>query len=208
MHYIEKLKKYWLRLAICGLVVIAITGIAIVLSANYNLRATVLNGKFRQYTFTNNYGETYRFLYYKDSRPEKYNFSSGTATVLVSPVLTKGGVPIIMNVEGRTNNSNAAAQGALTSSNKCMLATNMTEAFSVYLPSIGVKAHVCTIDEAFYTSFFGNSHTVYFMQILPGGDQKEAAVSSGYAATIVASKPKLNDVRTIVASFRYLHYSK
>lgn len=169
------------------------------MTSSYNLRAIITDSKFRQYTFSNDKGEKYRIVFYKNSVQENYNFGTVTSRVLLSPSTATGSVPILVALDGKRGDTNAAAEAKLQ---ECTT-EGASVAFSVYIKSIGVNANFCTYAQGVgYESFFGNANSVYFMQIIPAGNN--LAQTDANAQKIVNSNPSISDAETIAESFVYL----
>ncbi|HUD06452.1 MAG TPA: hypothetical protein VMR34_01050 [Candidatus Saccharimonadales bacterium] len=170
----------------------------------------MINSKLRQYTLTNDKGDKYSILFYKGSSTQSYNFGTVTDNVLVSPPISKGGVSLVMSLSGRPNNSTQSAQQLVENSNNCSSSSNTenVQAFSVFIKSIGVNANFCTnpsqysVSPVEFNSFFGNSTTVYAINIAPYSPGQQ--VNTSNEAAIQATKPNPNDIKTIAASFKYL----
>lgn len=205
-----KPKKGKLKILTFGIILLIIVAAAVLLFADKSLQATVFREKFTPYTFLTEKGDKFSINFYRGSTVENLSIGNGqTATELLSPVVKPYPVPIVLGLNGKPNNSNATAQQLLQEGENCTYGTFNTDAFTVYIPSVGANATFCTTSQGIiYQSFFGTSSSVYFMQI---GEYSPSVNPSNItpqtealAQSILNNKLNVNDIQTIAKSFKPL----
>jgi hypothetical protein len=165
------------------------------------------SNRLTSYNFTNAAGSNYQIKFFTKATVKQFGFGSvETQPALVSPAITKGGVPIAITMGGFTNNT-ANLKASLSSLyNKCPI-PGTEKAFTETVTSLNLKALVCTDKNVYYYSYFGNQASIFFIQIAPFTDSFTISTSA-YPTSITASAPTIKDVKTIVSSFKYISTTK
>jgi hypothetical protein len=196
-----KKKKAWARWLPGGIAVVAIA-CGVLLATEANLRATIFQQKFTKYTFTNERGQKYSILFYRNAAVENYTSGTVNEKVLVSPIIKPSIEPVMMSLEGSYNNIKTADQESITTSKSCSFLPGFSKAFSVYLPSLKTTAGFCTDQGVVDVSVVSTSNSVYAIQFRE--KYNPATVTAAEAKEILDYKLSNSDLETISASFRPL----
>lgn len=203
----KKLSGKFGRVFVLAAIVLIVVIVGLLVVVDGNLRQRIFTGKFQTYRFTNSAGTVYRLNFYTHATVKKYNFgnSQTNSQALVSPVLQTGRLPLALTIDGFPGNAvNASYGSVINGNNACSLEPASKPSFSVKILSLGLTAQFCSQDSVYYYSFFGRKgSTIYYMQIEPY-DQQISGTSQSFPAAAIHSKPDINDLKTIIQSFRFV----
>ena len=205
----EKKHKHLKGLIIGGCAIVILLVVGMLLATNYNLRATLFDQRLRQYTFINSTGDEYRILFYKGSTEQTLPDGTPSQLVLVSPPIGEGESQMFIALNGKDNDTNSQAQTDVEKNNNCTLSSTFSvKAFSLYIKSEKITANICTnaakssVNHVDYASLFGNNKSVFFEEIAPY--TKNQVPNSSELKAFQSTNPNINDIKTILASFKYL----
>lgn len=202
-----KLSKTKLILIGISAIILVIIGTGLYFFAtNYNLKAALLDSRFRQYSYEND-GTSYKVVFFKDSIIGKDPLVvNSEETALISPSEVDGTLPI--QFESTIINSTTPASN-INKAESCT-AKYQSYAFRTYIPAATRSVNVCSLtipnfDSNLYTAVFLNpkNQRVYSMVITESYEANKLSNTSYVQQLndeLTPITPYQNDIKTIFSS--------
>lgn len=166
-----KPKKHWLRWSIVVLVLVIVSVCGVLFGTNYNLRATVLNSKFREYSYSND-ESNYKLVFYKNSKIEKDpSATDSNENAIVSPPMSASSLPLQLII---TKVPSSTSQSTISQAENCSLA-GFSTTFTVYIPVAGNDVKVCSI------SVPGTNGDLYVATLTDSNNHEAYSLTTGWS---------------------------
>lgn len=159
-------------------------------------------GALPTYQYSNNYSDIYSIKYFRNSEEKTTTIFNAfqLSKVLVGYANKSNKYPVALTIAGFPDNlinSMVALGSSACSLNKAAVS------FSVYVPYMRSRAVFCSLGKAYYYSYFGSKHTVYFLQFL-AYDRGFNPYNGKVSPSDIKSMPSISVMKQIVGSFRFV----